>query len=164
MKDPAWSRAKKPFFIRTPWREEHKRFKGGWLRHRVTIWHDTELKGNSLDNRRTVLKQMAAQRVAGKPWGEHLTSPRRKLWGCQLGAAACWGCGCERHGNERQPFAACGGVAVEMQPESILTRSPYSSACQEGCQLHQEMGMDHLSWQLHRKLKHRSPCHKWPSP
>lgn len=129
--------------------------------HRVTIWHDSKLKGNSLDNGRMVPKQMAAQRVAGKPNGKHLTFPRRKRWGCQLGAVACWGCGCEGHGHEGWPFAASGGVTVENQPESITTRSPCSSACQGRCQLHPEMGKDRLLWLLHRKLQFRSPCHEY---
>ena len=55
----------------------------------MTIWHDSKLKGNSLDNRRMVPNQMATQRVAGKPYRKHLTFPRRKLQGCQLGAVAC---------------------------------------------------------------------------
>lgn len=134
------------------------------MRRCVTIWHDSKLKGNSLDNRRTVPKQMAAQRVAGKPKGKHLTFPRRKRWGCQLRAVACWGCGCERHGYKGWPFAASGGVPVENQPESVMTRSPHSSACQGVCQLHQEMGKDCVSWLSHRELQLRSPCHKQSLP
>lgn len=67
MKDPAWSQAKKYASQELPGEENIKGFKGGWLRHCVTIWHDSKLKGNSLDNRRMVPKQMAAQKVAGKP-------------------------------------------------------------------------------------------------
>lgn len=96
--------------------------------------------------------------------GKHLTFPRRKLQGCQLGAVAWWGCGCERHGYEGQPFTGNGGISEENQPESVMARSPHSSACQEGCQLHQERGKDCPPWLLHEEVQLRSPCHKWLLP
>lgn len=161
---PCLESSRKACFTRAPWAGECKRLKGTWSRHHVAIRHASKLRGNSLDNRRTVPKQMAAPGVAGKPWGKHLTAPRRKLWGCELRAAACWGCGCERHGCEGWPRAARGGVAVEKQPKSVTTRSPHSCACQEGCQLHQAMGRDYLSGLLCGELKLRSPRHKWPWP
>lgn len=63
---PCLEAGQKSCFTRAPWRGQHKRCKGGWLRHCVTIWHNSKLKGNSLDNRRMAPKQMTAQRVAGK--------------------------------------------------------------------------------------------------
>jgi len=122
--------------------------------------HDNKLKGNSLDNRRMVPKQMAAQTVAEKPYGKHLTFLRRKLQGCHLGAVACWGRECERHGYKGWPFAATGGATVGNQPESVMTRSPHSSACPEGCWLHREMGKYRFSWLSQGQLQLRSLCHK----